>query len=457
MASKCCENSLKHYQSDLSTKINEKLYLNEQTANVWFVFECLNGEKTKIAAHKSILAQGSDSFHTMFYGSLKEGDDVKIVDVSPDGLKQFLQFFYLKQINLTMDHITEVMYLANKYLVEQCFGICEKFLLDNLKTEDLCIGYQLSIEHKLPALKAFCVAEINKNTDAVFQSESFKDFSIDVLKSILDFENLSCNGMIMLDALIAWADQKCVNAGLAKSTENRRQQLGDCLYQIQFGLMDLTQINQCMKYYKGLFNAEELEDILTIISAEDETPHLKWFNHKTGISQVRCSTLGPLVECSRRKIGTRNKRFTVYQSEFTTFQSSKKILLCAISFNWCGVHQNEFDITSAPMKIIEKAATGNTPPRTVTILKQQIKFSDVKSHPEHLVDLRKVITVHPNMLYEIQIYFNANQIFSYTSHIYREDVPFNNDCTISFKRNYTLGYDNIIQGIVTGLYFRYAD
>lgn len=74
-----------------------KLYLDEETADVKFIFE--NGDNIEsVVAHRSLLAAGSCVFRRMFYGDLKEGTEVPIVDVSIDGFIAFLQYFYMEVV-----------------------------------------------------------------------------------------------------------------------------------------------------------------------------------------------------------------------------------------------------------------------------------------------------------------------------------------------------------------------
>lgn len=51
----------------------------------------------------------------MFYGSLKEGNVVKIVDADADSFKEFLQFFYLGEVTLTVENVEIVARLVDKY------------------------------------------------------------------------------------------------------------------------------------------------------------------------------------------------------------------------------------------------------------------------------------------------------------------------------------------------------
>lgn len=74
--------------AEVYSKIGQKLYLISENADVVFIVE-----NECIPAHKIILAAASDVFKPIFYGSLKEQDDIRIVGATVSAFKEFLSFF----------------------------------------------------------------------------------------------------------------------------------------------------------------------------------------------------------------------------------------------------------------------------------------------------------------------------------------------------------------------------
>lgn len=68
----------------------------------------------------------------MFNGSLAEGNNVDMNDmpVSAEAFKEFLRFIYRKEVQLVMNNIDEVMYLAELSLSGEYFEACERFLMN---------------------------------------------------------------------------------------------------------------------------------------------------------------------------------------------------------------------------------------------------------------------------------------------------------------------------------------
>lgn len=60
----------------------------------------------------------------MFYGELKENGNIRLSDTTHDAFQEFLQFFYLNEVELTEENVAGVMYLGDKYNVTSCMNVC---------------------------------------------------------------------------------------------------------------------------------------------------------------------------------------------------------------------------------------------------------------------------------------------------------------------------------------------
>lgn len=119
-----------------------KLYLDSKTADLNFTFG--TGPSDRVPAHKSILLVGSPVFETMFYGSLVEKGDVQIVDATAAEFTEFLQFFYVNNVQLTHKNVVKVTYLCKKYEMTDALQICGTFFQQNLSVNDVCEVYSLT-------------------------------------------------------------------------------------------------------------------------------------------------------------------------------------------------------------------------------------------------------------------------------------------------------------------------
>jgi hypothetical protein len=153
--------------------IGEKLHLNENSADFHFNVKKTDGTHDRIAAHKLLLRTASDVFDAMFSGAWEDNDEVEIVDASPAEFREFLQFFYLEEVNVTMPNAIKVMYLADKYNVPECLSVCKQFLLKTLTSDNICLGYELAILLDDKELTKFCEESISRNAIDVLTSSNF--------------------------------------------------------------------------------------------------------------------------------------------------------------------------------------------------------------------------------------------------------------------------------------------
>lgn len=235
----------------------------------------------------------SDAFRAMFYGDLKETGDIKIVDVSVDAFKEFLQFFYLDQIKLSMKNITEVIYLVQKYMVDDCIGICEQFLNESLTNDNVCSIYEIAIRFDLDFLMQQCQNRIKKNAVVVFQTQGFHECNKTVLSQILKSNAMSCTEREIFLACMDW--MKAVCGQIVVTKDMVRHHLGELFYEIRFGSMKIQEFSQLLPTYGSLFTADEYQEIIQMTTSSEFKPTL----FKKGSRQI----------CNRNG----QKQFTAFQ------------------------------------------------------------------------------------------------------------------------------------------------
>ncbi|XP_055309316.1 BTB/POZ domain-containing protein 6-B-like [Sitodiplosis mosellana] len=185
----------------------EKLYLNEEFADVHFVFN-VDDEGEKVPANKAILAALSPVFKAMFFGSLKEGNEVPIKDADADAFKEFLQFFCLGGVSLTMENIETVVRLADKYDVLEHVNACAVFLKRELTLDNRFWVYQLALALKNEELIKFCEGKIINSPKGVFATDAFKRCDKSTLKRMLELD-LVCTEADVFYACLVWAKHAC--------------------------------------------------------------------------------------------------------------------------------------------------------------------------------------------------------------------------------------------------------
>ncbi|XP_031638200.1 BTB/POZ domain-containing protein 2-like [Contarinia nasturtii] len=252
------------YKNRLPSKGNKRNYLNDQTADVFFVFET---EYKKVPAHKSVLSQNSTAFKSMFNNTSDQNGVIKVVDFTSGAFKEFLQFFYLAKVQLTSANVMEVMRLGRKFAVKNCLDACAELCKSMLTMDTMCWGYELAIRFELDDLRAFCERKISENPEKIFHSISFLLCEPNVLQQILQLDSMDCDETMVFDGCMAWAKSTCIEKELDENlVENLRRQLGDLIYDIRFSAMNIVEFYDRYCMYEGLFSVEEFENIITMIA-----------------------------------------------------------------------------------------------------------------------------------------------------------------------------------------------
>lgn len=256
-------------KSGYALKIIRRQYLDEKTADVFFICGPAN---VRVPAHKSVLSKASDAFDGMFYGPIAEKGDVKLPKTSPDAFKDFLQFCYLDEIDLNLEHIVGIMDLTNKYCMPECLVLCGRFWAKHLTIDDLCLAYHWAIFYEEKELIGFCERKISACPQVVFESSSFLRCEYIVFDHILTLDSLLCDETIVLSACLDWARHACERDGQDSSQlHNLRVYLKDSLHKIRYGSMTLNEFREHMDANGGLFTeVKEYEDVIRLLSGSKD-------------------------------------------------------------------------------------------------------------------------------------------------------------------------------------------
>lgn len=150
-----------------------ELFEDARSCDVVFVFD--GGER--VQTHKTLLPACSDMFDTMLHGSLKEMGEIRIEDVSAAAFKTFLKYFHFGGTNLNGSNVAELLYLGEKYIVEQCVNDCVEFLLSVLDVENVLVQLHLAIIHGQQSIKSRCDQLIYTHIETILSSDAFQESS----------------------------------------------------------------------------------------------------------------------------------------------------------------------------------------------------------------------------------------------------------------------------------------
>lgn len=435
-----------------------RLYLNTTTADVNFHFD-YNGVDKTVPAHKCLLAMGSPVFHQMFFGELKEGNKVTIVDVSAEAFTEFLQFFYLDKVTLSTENIAEVMTMSDKYDVAGCMNLCAQFLECAMTTDIVCWCYELALLFNQKHLVEVCEERIKLESKVVLESNAFKHCSCLVLQKVLSMEQLSCDEVFVFKAAMDWAAEACKQSNVdIELAENRRKELGDSFYLIRFPVMSSEDFTKCLENQEGLFSAHEMLDILSHLTMKRPLKIATKFPQKPRQGTPAWVKDNTICICDRRTLPNLCEDVR-YDRDIVSLSVNERILLGQISLSTYKAASN-IDPTSLEFKHgilnIRKKNTetdGTLGADAIQLLHTQtITISNQRSSK---IALTKPIIIQPFQDYEIETTweFLDDEMLVFRTEC-RNEVMLDGGIRFRFNHRSDLPYDNVSKGLVARFYFK---
>ncbi|XP_055313232.1 BTB/POZ domain-containing protein 6-B-like [Sitodiplosis mosellana] len=431
-------------------EMTKSLYLNDVNANVRFLF-VIYGQEILVPAHKIILAAYSPVFNAMFFGSLKETGNIHINDVSIDSFKDFLSIFYLDTVKITSDNIEQFTYLADKYDVPKGIEMCERFLLDNSRSFDICVLLEFATNYNLRKLRENCRCKPAE----VFESNYFITVTLDMLRTILQLVDYKCFEVHVFRACMRWAKNVCNHDGIDPTdAPNLRFALKDCFYLIPFLSMRFAAFLDIVSSNRTLFLIDEIIDIQNFILWGKSTDITKQFaNRKNEAATLSwCEEL--LINFKIHPVQDDGAWLDIYSKQYTTFSSSYRLLFGGFKLRPMKKQPGPNRLLNGDIHITKQMDCSD-----ILIDKIQLKVNidnDATQLPSVMFD--KHIVIIPNEKYTIFIDFGRNAICT-TSGMLRlwkyfggeneTSSTLQNDIRIDLHDDYT----NAMYNIVSQLHF----
>ena len=113
--------------------------------------------------HKCVLGANSPVFEVMFsHNNMQENlqNKMKIDDFSPEIIKEFLEFIYLRKVPFERVNVMDLYAVSAKYQVEELMSIIEVFVLDEISSENAFSVFMLGNLYNNKIMKFFAFKEI---------------------------------------------------------------------------------------------------------------------------------------------------------------------------------------------------------------------------------------------------------------------------------------------------------
>lgn len=366
----------------------DKFYLNEETADVHFIFE---DGSVKVPANKVLLAIKSKVFMAMFFGKAKENADVTMADknVPVAAFKEFLRYFHFETVPLSIENVENFLYLGRKYLVEQCVNDCVNFFAKLLNNENACFILERGLFFDLDEMIKMCTIQISSNSSEVFQSAEFLECSPKALEHILKLNILSCSEMEVFEGAMAWVRAKCRKEKVLKS--DVIEHLGDSYYQIRIASLTIAQLCLLANKFDAVL-ASDFVGFANMIATKCAPKDYEKFN----MQPRKADWKEKIINCSFKND---NARIYRYGSAFITkIRTSEPIILggftCApVGTILNGAFQRLRSLPLVDVGICDLTANDNN------LMKMRIQLQSVETD----ILLSHPILVRPEHIYAISI------------------------------------------------------
>ncbi|CAL1274739.1 unnamed protein product, partial [Larinioides sclopetarius] len=242
----------------LKTQI-ASLLENESMSDVVFL---VDQPASRYPCHKLILALGSQVFKAMFYGKIKEQNEIRVPDVTKEGFAIMLRYLYSGEIQIDSEYEAfEAAYASKKYLINPLFKACESYLLSNvvLDSQTVFSLYEEASFLEMKQLQSRCLGFVSRNAKKLLHSESFHSASKTTIQDILRLDLMNIESEVeIIEAIWHWGEEQCKELDLECSEENIRLLTKDFLQYVRFLSMKMADLEEVLEKFQLLDTSERL-------------------------------------------------------------------------------------------------------------------------------------------------------------------------------------------------------
>lgn len=149
--------------------------------------------KKELSAHKCILVARTEYFNNLF--SMRWTEDSVVEEISlPFSytvVERFLEFLYTDELtsieNEEIEHVCNLLILADEYFIERLKQICEYVLSTHITLKNVAQMFSFSDIYNAKQLSKCCMEFICLNLSALLESRSLDDVDENLLKDLTDY------------------------------------------------------------------------------------------------------------------------------------------------------------------------------------------------------------------------------------------------------------------------------
>ena len=366
------------FKNTLMSDVHFSVGMNDETAET---------QKQNLPAHKYVLAISSPVFYAMFYGSLAEEKDiVEIPDSNYECFVEFLRFLYCDEVELTIDIVMGVSYLAKQYIVPALEKKCCAFIEKSVEAGNVFKLLSFARSYKDEFVEKICWEFLDSETVEAVSSECFCQIDKEVMCELLKRDTLHAKEVELFLAVQKWVTQNSTDNNEPSNEKLSQESVNDVVNLIRYPLMSQHEFAEHVAKSRLLRH----EDVINMFLKFNDT-----LEDETGLpfSQVprrgyyRCSLwehVYDTLEIEPWDIETSRL------PNILTFSSNSNILLCGVGLY--GSDNNDYSYTFQ-VYVSDEDDT--------MLLQSEGSFSCYSQCFAYDVIFNKPVKVHKNVWYTI--------------------------------------------------------
>jgi hypothetical protein len=190
-------------------ELKESLMNSQKLSDVTFIFAPEdNGPEQTIFGHKAILASNSVVFARMFLGDFDETQEVRIEDIKYGVFMDLIKYLYTGALELTRTNMAELLYAAQKYLLNAVKTEAEKFILANTDSSNLLKILNASQCFENPEISKLCLNIFCDNPVYFLTDKDLSDLSVESFKMIVNRQRMNCSEFQLKIFTKYWLNKK---------------------------------------------------------------------------------------------------------------------------------------------------------------------------------------------------------------------------------------------------------
>ena len=227
---------------------------SESMADVVFV---VGRDKSRVFAHRVIVAARSDVFAAMLFGGLREAREreIRVPNIEHEIFLTLMQYIYTGRAEITPDNAIDLLGVANQYNLVSLLSACGKCIQDSLDASNVCsIMVQSSGYSEIFQL---CMRFVEENSTEVFSSPGVEDLTSEVLAEILLSDNLAINEIDLFRGVLRWGEHVASSSvGAGEEKISLEEALSDVIESLNHRLRIVLQKkcrNNIPSQFSGLY------------------------------------------------------------------------------------------------------------------------------------------------------------------------------------------------------------